>query len=132
MYKGSGGIIYNMNTHKLVIVKGNQGIYSFPKGHFNSNESLEECASREIEEETGLHFDTEFLHDCHSIVIYNYVYFIITLNTEHALHVNDTHEIATCSWYGIDEILCFLYNCNQCVKKVISNWSNFIKMMLER
>lgn len=36
------------------------GAWVFPGGHLEIGESLEEGAIREVEEETGIHIDTQF------------------------------------------------------------------------
>jgi bis(5'-nucleosidyl)-tetraphosphatase len=51
----AGGVIINGN--KIVIVEQQFNTYSFPKGHINENETIIECAYREIYEETGLKKD---------------------------------------------------------------------------
>ncbi|ODN96275.1 hypothetical protein I350_08286 [Cryptococcus amylolentus CBS 6273] len=50
-----GGIMLNKQGDKVVLVRGwksNSG-WSFPRGKINLNETLEACAVREVEEETG-------------------------------------------------------------------------------
>lgn len=56
--KKAGCILININTRKIALVCRN-GEYSFPKGHLEKGESIEECALREIKEETS--------HNCHLI-----------------------------------------------------------------
>lgn len=132
-YKGAGAIIYDSLNNSLVIVKGNQNIFSFPKGHLKKLETLEECASREVYEETGVFFSPSILQNCKSIVIYEYIYYIVVLkngvNYMPFFNIIDTHEINTCKWYTIQEILTFLHNCNQGVKKIISNWCVYKKFI---
>ena len=48
----AGGLLVN-NYGKLLFIRRN-GKWDIPKGHLSGNEALEECARREIEEETGL------------------------------------------------------------------------------
>ncbi|AZQ64238.1 NUDIX domain-containing protein [Flammeovirga pectinis] len=47
----AGGIV--RNEDKFLIIKRN-GVYDIPKGHLEKDESLEICAIREVEEETGV------------------------------------------------------------------------------
>lgn len=52
--KKAGCILINLENKKIGLVyrkKGND--YSIPKGHLENGETLEECALRETEEETG-------------------------------------------------------------------------------
>ena len=54
----AGSILINLNNKEIALIYKN-GIYSFPKGHLEENETLIECAIRETKEETG--------HNCHLI-----------------------------------------------------------------
>lgn len=42
------------NVWKVFLVRHQAGHWSFPKGHKEKDESDEECATRELQEETGL------------------------------------------------------------------------------
>lgn len=54
----AGCILINLNNREIALVCRN-GEYSFPKGHLEENETLQQCALRETKEETG--------HDCHLV-----------------------------------------------------------------
>lgn len=54
----AGCILINMETKKIALVC-RKGEFSFPKGHLEEGEKIEECAIRETVEETG--------HECHLI-----------------------------------------------------------------
>ena len=129
IYKGAGAIIYDNINNAIVIVKGNQQIYSFPKGHIKHTETMEECAVREIYEETGLKFDLEYIKQCKSIVIYEYIYYVIIISngliTNEQFNFVDHREISSCNWYTIPEILTIFHQCNQGVKKIIMNWEYY-------
>ena len=133
IYKGAGAIIYDNINDAIVIVKGNQQIYSFPKGHIKHNESMEECAAREIYEETGMIFTVDYIKHCNNIIIYEYIYYIIIINNGlynyNIFNIIDHHEISSCNWMTIADILSVLHQCNQGVKKIIMNW-NFYKTLL--
>ncbi len=52
--KKAGTILVNLENKKIGLVYRNKkDDYSFPKGHLEEGETLEECAIRETEEETG-------------------------------------------------------------------------------
>ena len=50
----AGTVLVNLSNKKIALVyrRDNLG-YEFPKGHIEEGETLEECAVRETEEETG-------------------------------------------------------------------------------
>lgn len=49
----AGVILFNPENHKIALVYRNkQNDYSFPKGHLEAGETLQECAIRETAEET--------------------------------------------------------------------------------
>jgi len=47
-----GGWVFD-RKNRLLMIKRN-GFWDFPKGHIDKGETLEECALREVEEETGV------------------------------------------------------------------------------
>ncbi len=58
--KASGVVIVGFRGEELLLLREfrmgvNQSIYNMPAGHSEEGESVEECAGRELREETGLH-----------------------------------------------------------------------------
>lgn len=58
--KASGVVIVGFRGEELLLLREfrmgvNQFIYNMPAGHSEPGESVEECAERELREETGLH-----------------------------------------------------------------------------
>ncbi len=50
--KAAGGLVFNEKKEMLFIFR--RGKWDFPKGKLDDGETLEQCAVREVEEETGL------------------------------------------------------------------------------
>jgi 8-oxo-dGTP pyrophosphatase MutT (NUDIX family) len=50
--KAGGGFVYNSNKEILMIYRRKK--WDLPKGKLDENEKMEDCAVREVEEETGL------------------------------------------------------------------------------
>lgn len=82
----AGCILVNFEEKEIALVCRN-GEYSFPKGHLEGNETLQECAIRETKEETG--------HNCH----------IISDNVIDKLHYQNAkgEEILTNFYLAIDD-----------------------------
>lgn len=52
LVRAAGGIIFNESKEVLMIFR--KGSWDLPKGKLDENEKLEDCALREVKEETGL------------------------------------------------------------------------------
>lgn len=54
--RSCGAVVFTRESGEIryVIIQNHDGIYGFPKGHSEGNETEEETALREIREETGL------------------------------------------------------------------------------
>lgn len=52
LIQAAGGIVYNEHNEALMIFR--RGKWDLPKGKLEDGETLEQCAVREVEEETGL------------------------------------------------------------------------------
>ena len=122
-----GGIILNPQGDKVLCVMNkytlNGGEYKFglPKGHLNNNESLAECAQREIFEETGLNFNLDefkYFYKMRNVRMY-----IFKLDEYKQLKINDKSEIALLEWYTINELK--QLTTNREIKFLISALNNY-------
>lgn len=50
--EAAGGMVFNSNNELLMIFR--RGFWDMPKGKLDPGETIEECAIREVQEETGL------------------------------------------------------------------------------
>lgn len=50
----AGVFIYDPKTNKILLVQSNGNLWGPPKGTLKSGETYQECAIREVQEETGL------------------------------------------------------------------------------
>jgi len=80
--EAAGGIVENDNEELLFIFR--RGKWDLPKGKLESGETIEVCAQREIEEETGAtHLSLQ-----HKL-----------MNTYHVYHLNGRDILKICHWY---------------------------------
>ncbi len=83
----AGGVVTNTQGEELLIFRN--GRWDLPKGHLEPNESIEECAAREVTEETGVGQ--------------------ITVNqkigtTLHAYKMHGRWELKTTHWYAMSSL----------------------------
>lgn len=55
--KKAGVILFNPEQNKILIIQSRGNLWGFPKGSFNTGETFNECAIRELTEETGIHLN---------------------------------------------------------------------------
>jgi len=59
--KKSGVILYDPAQYKLLIVQSRGNLWGIPKGTFEEGETFQQCAKRELFEETGIDIDIGLL-----------------------------------------------------------------------
>ena len=127
----AGCILIDKETKKIALVyRKKQNDYSFPKGHKEENETLIECAIREVEEETKrkviLYSDdyiaTEHYYDSKNDEVDMYYYLAID-NGKSDNQSLDTHDLLWFSFEEVEDTLSY-----DSLKKV---WSNIKSLVLE-
>ena len=68
-------ILFNNENKILIEVRADDGFYDFPGGAAEIDETPEECAKRELEEESGLIADELVLFKTYSGKITHYIYY---------------------------------------------------------
>ena len=115
-----GGILLNPSLSKVVIIlnryseqTGNPK-WGLPKGHRDhEDESFQECATREIYEETGIR--TCINANTPRIKINDTYYFVMIINENTRFNPHDKGEISKVKWMDIDQIDSL--PCNRGLKK---------------
>jgi 8-oxo-dGTP pyrophosphatase MutT (NUDIX family) len=107
------------------VVKGKQrpGIWSLPKGRIQDQETEEECAIRELYEETGIRLDT--VANLPRIVIGRNVYFISYINKYNlqTFNIIDKKEVEEVSWKTIYELRNMI--CNKDIRHILQYPDSF-------
>ncbi len=80
----AGGVVSNDKSRLLMIHRN--GRWDLPKGHWEEGETIEECAVREVEEETGISNITLGDKICETL---------------HAYSMHGRWEIKTTHWYAM-------------------------------
>jgi ADP-ribose pyrophosphatase YjhB (NUDIX family) len=80
--QAGGGLVVNGNEELLLIFRRNK--WDLPKGKRERGETMETCATREVEEETGLH----------NVQLKEFL-----LTTYHTYHENGKHILKESYWY---------------------------------
>lgn len=105
-----GGILLNPNLSKVVIVLNRESMikgeykWGLPKGHIHPNEKLNKCATREIEEETGLKI---IFNNNHPYIKINDTYYYIQIINDNKItsfEPKDQNEISIVKWENINNI----------------------------
>jgi len=108
-----GGLPWRFRDNKLQVLLVKQFIHSdnwgVPKGHIKEGESLEDCALREIREETGVEvFLTSRLPDITSVhrdeektVV---LWLAQPIGDDDPCHDNPDSEVADARWFNVGEL----------------------------
>ncbi len=119
------GIIFikinkNIDCCKLIVVRGkNSKIWSFPKGTMNDDESEEECAIREVYEETGILINSlEGLKKCKFAGKNNYFIYYVKDESEFTFDIKDGIEVDKVEWKTIAELKNL--DCNSDIRNILT------------
>ena len=120
----AGVILLNKEKNKIVIVRNKYNNWKpkwgLPKGHKEGTEKIEECARRELYEETGINIKIN--HNDPYIKVNNSTYFIYYCD-DHILNnlaPTESKEIAEIKLVSVYDIL-YQYNINRELQIVINN-----------
>jgi len=101
LYSHAGVILIHQDKILLVFGKCHQK-WSIPKGHIDPNESLMECAARELYEETGV--SVTLTSDNPTFCDERSVYYKHAIDEAPNVEVKDSYEIEKASWFTMPEL----------------------------
>lgn len=129
-----GFIVIDISNKKTILVETPEGHLSYPKGKYEKKKdnSIFDCAVRELEEETGITINmikiipdlilSEFTPQGNC----NIQYFVCELSSSFNQFNFDTEEIKSVMWFDFDDIN-NLPNLKQQRKDVFNNLLNLLK-----
>jgi ADP-ribose pyrophosphatase YjhB (NUDIX family) len=99
------GVLLHFEDKILWIKRGiapYKGLWTFPSGYLEENESVQEAAARELKEETGIDVSPSSLipFGVLSITPINQIYFTFHYKCDKALAVQLTREVSDWGWYS--------------------------------
>lgn len=133
-------IVFGFNGSELellLIERGNdpcKGLWAFPGGFLNIDESAEECALRELQEETGMeNISIEQLQtfsdvdrDPRERVITIAYYALVRLSDYRRLHAND--DASDAKWFKLSKIPALAFDHQQILKVAITRLRQRLKL----
>lgn len=128
----AGVILTNRDTTKVLVVINKNCMehlkYGLPKGHREKNESTEQCASRELKEETGIILRVSPKDP--KVIVSETVYYLIKSNANPKPSPQDDTEIGDARWVPWGSIM--NTDCNRGLRLIrdkIKNGNHFMKRM---
>jgi 8-oxo-dGTP pyrophosphatase MutT (NUDIX family) len=127
----AGGIVINANNEILMIFR--RGKWDLPKGKLDENESIEDCAVREVAEETGLenikleqyigktyheYFDKWLQED----VVKETCWFKMKVLNSNKLIPQLEEDIEKVEWVGMQDLNMKLQNTYQNIQEIIDKY----------
>jgi 8-oxo-dGTP pyrophosphatase MutT (NUDIX family) len=115
LVKAAGGLVKNHHDQILMIFRRNR--WDLPKGKLDKGETLEHCAVREVEEETGLrnvnlttslHVTYHTYHEGTKHVLKESSWFSMTVDGEQTLTPQTAEDISDIQWIDQDQIKAYL------------------------
>lgn len=109
--KKSGIFLYDKNQKKILLVQSRGNLWGLPKGSHKGYETCQECAVREVKEETGLDIDMSILTQFYKIrsnTCYYYVEMEETPVSVQKMLVNEINDANGIGWINVD-----------CLKKLV-------------
>jgi 8-oxo-dGTP pyrophosphatase MutT (NUDIX family) len=125
----AGGIVEN--EHKEILFMFRRGKWDLPKGKLDDGETIEECAVREVEEETGLH-DVErgelidvtmHQYEEHNVEIQKETYwYAMKVRGEQKLVPQVSEDISELKWVKENELSKYLSNSYSNIIEIVEKY----------
>ena len=81
----SGILLHNISSNHILIVQSRGNMWGFPKGSLEEGENFNDCAIRELREETGINLESDVLDTSVPYRLNHYVkYYYITTEEDYS------------------------------------------------
>lgn len=130
--QAAGGVILNGNQEILMIFR--RGKWDLPKGKLDEGEDLQNCAVREVEEETGvaaiitqplcISYHTYFEHGKH--ILKESHWFLMEVEGVPALQPQTEEDIEKCEWVKKDKLSAYFQNIHPSIVDVLNRMNKFV------
>jgi 8-oxo-dGTP pyrophosphatase MutT (NUDIX family) len=123
----AGGLVQNEKDELLLIFR--RGKWDLPKGKLDKGEKLEDCATREVEEETGLKnisllspikITNHTYHEGSKFILKESHWYKMKVAGEQKLIPQTTEDIHEVKWVKISELKQYMDNTFPSVKDVLN------------
>lgn len=128
----------NDNNIETLIVETPNGYLSPPKGKMEKNETIKDCANRELYEETNLKLNQLNILDGGTIILSKnnipsiYCYIAEIIDKNHNIKMHDKEEISSILWISIDDLLKHDKFLQQRKKSLLKAVDIYLKWKLEK
>ena len=133
----AGGLVYNQKKELLLIFR--RGKWDLPKGKLDEGEALEDCALREVEEETGvdhLELDKALLVTYHTymekgqLVLKESHWYLMRCSSSAQLVPQTDEDIEKCEWVSAKNLIPYLDNTHPSIVEVIRKGLHHLQLSL--
>jgi 8-oxo-dGTP pyrophosphatase MutT (NUDIX family) len=132
--QAGGGLVYVENEKEILLIF-RRGKWDLPKGKLDPGEKIDECALREVEEETGLQnlylkqllcttYHTYYQNS--NFILKESFWFLMTTPREQVLTPQLEEDIEKCEWVQFSKISPYLDNSFPAIVDVIQSASRIV------
>jgi 8-oxo-dGTP pyrophosphatase MutT (NUDIX family) len=134
LVQAAGGFVYTPDGDVLLIFR--RGKWDLPKGKLDEAEELEECAVREVEEETGLsaiHLNEKLLITYHTYyektvhILKETHWYLMRVDQQQELIPQTDEDIEKCEWISLHDLASYNEKTHQSIIDVFNKAINVLK-----
>jgi 8-oxo-dGTP pyrophosphatase MutT (NUDIX family) len=129
--QAAGGLVLNDAGEALLIFR--RGKWDLPKGKLDKGETIEDCALREVAEETGLRgaqLAAALMTTRHTyregarFMLKESYWYMMEVSGKQALTLQKEEDISEAKWVSADKIAAYLPLCFPSIRDVLETWTD--------